>query len=150
MTSGPQEPVELSILSSPANLPAVRATVEEVCRNVGFDPDAVGDIVLSVDEALTNIIRHAYRGAEDQPIDVRLTPIGDRRPNAIEICLADRGRHMDPARIKPRELGRVRPGGLGVHIITKCMDEVRYEARQGGGTLLTMVKDINSQRLAEE
>ena len=150
MTSGTQKPVELSILSSPANLPAVRAAVEKVCRNVGFDSDAVGDIVLSVDEALTNIIRHAYKGAEGQPIDVKLTPIGGRQPKAIKICLADRGRYMDPARFKPRDLEQVQPGGLGVHIITKCMDQVRYEAREGGGTLLTMVKDINSQRLAEE
>ena len=150
MTYGPQKPVELSILSSPANLPAVRAAVEKVCQDVGFDSDAVGDIVLSVDEALTNIIRHAYKGAEGLPIDVKLTPIGGPQPKAIEISLADRGRYMDPAQFKPRDLARVQPGGLGVHIITKCMDQVRYEARDGGGTLLTMVKDINSQRLAEE
>ena len=50
--------------------------------------------------------------------------------------------YVDPSDIKPRDLDDVRPGGLGVHIIVECMDEVTYSPRDGGGTVLTMVKNL--------
>ena len=60
--------IELRIFSLPAHLPPVRAAIEKVCEMIGFDATAIGKIVLSVDEALTNVIKHAYRGAGDQAI----------------------------------------------------------------------------------
>jgi hypothetical protein len=49
---------------------------------------------------------------------------------------------VDPTTIKSRDLDEIRPGGLGVHIITEVMDEVRWEKRTDGpiGMRLTMMK----------
>jgi len=138
----PRKPIELRFRSSPAHLPVVRATVEKVCELLGMDDDTTGGVVLSVDEAMTNVMKHAYKGSDDGPIDVTLTPVGPDQPHALVITLADRGQFVDPATIKPRDLADVRPGGLGVHIIIKCMDEVTYAPREGGGTVLTMIKNF--------
>ena len=138
----PRHPIKFSICSTSAHLPIVRAALERMCELLGFDSDAAGGIVLSVDEALTNIIRHAYDNQDDKPIEVELTPIVNENPRALQVSLQDWGRQVDPAKIKSRSLSEVRPGGLGVHIITKCMDEVKYCPREEGGTLLTMVKNI--------
>ena len=137
----PPHSVRLCLTSSPALLPVVRAAVEAFARLAGFDEADCGRIVLSADEALTNIIRHAYGGATDRPIEVTIArPDGQRACLRIEI--RDWGEPVDAARIKPRDLSDVRPGGLGVHIMTCCMDEVRFEPGEGGGTRLTMTKRI--------
>lgn len=139
----PRQPVKVSILSCPSHLPVVRAAVEKMCELLGFDADSAGTVVLGMDEALTNIIKHAYGGAGDKPIDVELIPTGSDEPTGLEIRLLDRGRQIDPDQIKSRDLGDVRPGGLGVHIITECMDEVEYANRDGGGTVLSLVKNLH-------
>ncbi len=141
----PRQPVKLSILSSPAHLPIVRATLEKMCLMLGFSAKVTGAVVLSVDEALTNVIRHAYDGHIDKPIDVDLDPVCAEEPQGLRISLTDWGKQVDPATIKSRDLDDVRPGGLGVHIITECMDEVEYHPRPEGGTLLTMLKNIPAE-----
>ena len=138
----PRKPIELRFCSSPAHLPVVRAAIEKICELLGMDDDTAGGVVLIVDEAMTNIIKHAYKGGHGEPIDVTLRPIGEPDPCALEITLADRGEYVDPSEIRSRNLDDVRPGGLGVHIITKCMDDVAYAPREGGGTVLTMTKTL--------
>ena len=89
--------------------------------------------MLSVDEVLTNIIRHCDHGKDDQRIDIEFSAQGEPA-EALHIRLRDYGQFVDPARIKLRDLADVRPGGLGVHIISNCMDCVRYAPAEGGGT----------------
>jgi anti-sigma regulatory factor (Ser/Thr protein kinase) len=114
-----------------------------MCEAVGFDPEVAGQVVLSADEALTNIIRHAYKGASDGPIDIELAPVGEEEATGgLRICIRDYGQYVDPLSIRPRDLSDVRPGGLGVHIMTQCMDAVEYRPADGGGTVLTMVKSV--------
>ncbi|HUT56473.1 MAG TPA: ATP-binding protein [Phycisphaerae bacterium] len=146
MMDMPIQPVRLCIRSSPLHLPMVRAAVEKMCEALGFDSDSAGSVVLSTDEALTNIIKHAYKGADDKPIEIELGPVNESGQQALRICMRDYGIAVDPARIKSRDLKDVRPGGLGVHIMSECMDSVEYRHAEGGGTLLVMVKDIPSRR----
>jgi anti-sigma regulatory factor (Ser/Thr protein kinase) len=136
-------PLRMTILSQTENLPDVRAAAEGICRELGFDSTSAGAVVLSVDEALTNVIRHAYHGREDQRIDIEFATEGDP-PRELRIRLRDYGQFVDPSTIKSRDLADVRPGGLGVHIISNCMDHVRYAPADGGGTMLTLTKRIPS------
>jgi len=140
MSQAPTRPVHLQIHSCPTQLPVVRAAVEKFCQLLGFGSETVGGVVLSVDEALTNIIRHAYDGAADQRIEVTLEPRPAAYGGGLQIVLRDYGRQVDPAQIRSRDLEDGRPGGLGVHIMTKCMDRVEYRPAAGGGTILVMTK----------
>jgi anti-sigma regulatory factor (Ser/Thr protein kinase) len=136
------KPVKLSISSTPGHLCVVRAAAEALCRALGFDEQAATHVVLSVDEALSNVIRHAYGGAEDQPIEVELGAMDASQGVGLRICIRDHGRSVDPAAIRSRDLDDVRPGGLGVHIMNECMDCVEYRPGEGGGTVLTMTKRL--------
>ncbi|MBI5725609.1 MAG: ATP-binding protein [Planctomycetes bacterium] len=139
MAARPDKPLHLHILSMPSHLPVVRAAVEKLCQQLGFSAETAGKIILSVDEALTNIIRHAYDEKPDKPIEVELTPLCD----AIQIVLRDYGRPVDPSVIRSRDLNDLRPGGLGVHIMTCCMDRIEYRpVEDGAGTVLTMTKRL--------
>ena len=143
------KPIRMKIFSLPSHLPVVRSAVEKLCEQLGFDPQTVGKIVLGLDEALTNVIRHAYQCDGDKTIDIDLTPLG--RPNpGLRIVLRDYGNAADPSKIRSRELGELRPGGLGVHIMNTCMDVVEYKPAGGCGTELTLVKYLPAARKADE
>jgi anti-sigma regulatory factor (Ser/Thr protein kinase) len=139
------KPVRMEIASAAVHLPVVRGALERLCREIGFDDDAIGKVILSVDEALTNIIRHAYAGRDNETIHIELLPLGGGGPGGLRISLRDRGARVDPSRIKGRDLGDVRPGGLGVHIINECMDKVQYSDAPGGGTLLVLEKRLSKE-----
>jgi len=132
-------PVRLRIASTPAHLPIVRAAVERLADALGFNETTRDQIALAVDEALANIIKHAYEGEPGRPIEISLHCVG-ASPEAV--ALRDWGRQADVAQIKPRPLDEVRPGGLGVHIMNSIMDEVEYVPAPDGGTRLIMVKAL--------
>jgi sigma-B regulation protein RsbU (phosphoserine phosphatase) len=120
-----------------AELEGVRARVREIVEPL-FGPDLASDVVLAVDEACQNIIRHAYCG-EDGMIELRMESDGDK----LCISLEDFADCVDPGQVRPRDLADLKPGGLGTHLIREIMDEV--ELRPTGevkGNLLRMVKRI--------
>ena len=144
MKDFPRTPVRLAIASEPAHLPIVRAAAERISDLMGFDQVTSGTIMLAVDEALTNVIRHAYAGANDKPIEITLTCLSSSNDEeALCIEIRDWGERVDPSRIKARDLDDVRPGGLGVHIMNTVMDEVSYAPAEGGGTCLKMTKKVS-------
>ena len=131
----------LVILSNPANLAQVRVSVESIGKQAGFDKKDCDAMALAVDEALTNVIRHAYGGSLDKKIEIGIEELNEENDRqGFMICIRDFGKTVDVSKIKGRELTDVRPGGLGVHIMRQIMDEVIYETPEGGGTRLRMTK----------
>jgi serine/threonine-protein kinase RsbW len=127
--------LELNIVSDPANLREVRREVEQFAAEHGCDECCRNDIGLCVNEALANVMRHAYRGATDQPIGIQVEDLGDR----VRVRIRDWGRSFDPAVLKDRPYDPLEPGGLGVICMHKLMDEVTF-VPQEKGMLLTLVR----------
>lgn len=138
----PQKHVAFRMPSHPQYLPMVRAIVSESADLMGYDADLRTRILLAVTEAVTNVIRHAYGGVEDKPIDLEVW-VGE---DGMRLELIDYGRFIDPKHIASRPLEEVRPGGLGVHLIKTTMDRVEYRENAHGGTTLTMVKLANQPK----
>ena len=138
----PDRPIRMVIDSATAHLPVVRAAVSKMSELLGFDEDACSRIMLSTDEALTNVIRHAYDGQAGKPIEIEIAPMCQDGRRGIRITLRDYGHAVDPKHIRSRDLADVRPGGLGVHIMCECMDDLEYCHAEGGGTILTMTKAL--------
>lgn len=135
--------IELRITSRPELLAAARALVEAAALRLGFDEPTAGRITLAVDEAMTNVIRHGYAGAQGEPVWVRIDPIDDRGAPAVCFIVEDQCRGVDPAHIQPRPIDALRLGGLGVRIIHEVMDSVEYRRRDTGeGVSLRMVKRL--------
>lgn len=143
--------VKLAMESNPECLCLVRATVERASEVLHFQETETRAIVRSVDEAIANVMRHAYRGTPGQPIEVicrRLrSPENGREPSGIEIVLHDKGIKADPKKLKGRPLDEIRPGGLGLHFIRESMDEVEF-SRKKGKNQLRLVKYLHP--VAEE
>ena len=130
--------LSLRFAARPERLGEMREALADACRGAGCAEGCTRDVVLAVDEACQNVIRHAYRGQEGE-IDLEMSRDGDR----LVIYLRDFAPPVDPAVIRPRDLGDVRPGGLGTHFIQALMDEEELRpADSGPGNLLRMTKRI--------
>ena len=133
--------LELEFPAQPAEMRAVRAALRAALDGQEVPPELRDRLVLVVDEACTNVMRHAYCGYCDQTITLRL----NRERDMLAFEIADHAPAVDPARVKPRDLDDCRPGGLGVAFIDSLMDEWRIEpGRDGKGNVLHMRKRISS------
>ena len=130
--------LKIKLISDPVELGKVRKQVESFAATLGLSEWCQTQIVLAVDESLTNIIRHAYSNMPDMPIELRIR----HSDEILEIQIRDFGKNADPAEFKSRDIKDLRPGGLGVTIMKKCMDFVEYAPAPGCGTILTMRKDL--------
>lgn len=141
-------PIRLELSSNPLYLAGARELVYHLASRLGFSDEACGQMALAVDEAICNVIRHGYDRELGRPIWITLAPQsgapahpGEQPPtNALKIVIEDEAKQVDVTTIKSRNLDDIRPGGLGVHIITEVMDDVKWEHRQPKGMRLTMVK----------
>jgi anti-sigma regulatory factor (Ser/Thr protein kinase) len=123
--------LEILTTSKPMLLSVVRGAVERLADTLGFPAEQCRAVTLAVDEAMTNIIRHAYGGREDQTIAVYFRKARRRGRSGveegIEIVLHDSGPAIDRAKLCGRDLDDIRPGGLGLHFIEESMDIVKYK-----------------------
>ncbi len=138
------EQVVIARVSVPATadrLKLLRSVVGDTARLAGFDDKAAFDIMLAVDEAGQNVIRHGY--GEDTSGDMEL--VISRCAENLVYELFDSAETVDPTTIKSRDLEDVKPGGLGVHLIHEIMDSVEFLPRsQEGGNILRMIKKVDS------
>ncbi|HTH18197.1 MAG TPA: SpoIIE family protein phosphatase [Magnetospirillum sp.] len=122
----------------PERLCDIRHAVAETASRLGCPEPLVNDVVLAVDEACQNIIRHAYGGTGGD-IVVQL----GREDQRLVVRLIDFAAPVDRAKICSRALDDIRPGGLGTHLMRSIMDEVAFvPPPPGAGNMLQMVKRI--------
>jgi anti-sigma regulatory factor (Ser/Thr protein kinase) len=138
-------PVIMDIPTDPATLFLVRSLVERLTQRLDFTQGQIDRLVLAVDEACTNIIRHAYGSRNDGRIVLTFVV----EPDHVEFRIRDFGTRADPQSFKSRDLAEVQPGGLGMHFMRSAMDEIRYESPPDGGTLLIMVKSRNPKEVQD-
>ncbi len=134
--------VGLLRMTFPSRAQELKRVRDAVAKALDDQPCTEGetkDLVLAIDEACQNVIRHAYQGNPDGEVTLDLR----RDEDTIIVLLRDFAETVDPENIKPRDLDDIRPGGLGTHLIREVMDEVDYVRPPGdSGNLLRMVKRL--------
>ncbi len=128
--------VILTVPSQPRYLYVIRSALHPLILEAGFTKKDARKIVLAVDEACSNIIKHAYGG--DPGGTITMT-VEDARED-FTVKLRDLGKKVDASKIAPRDLDDIRPGGLGSHFMKAVFDTVFFDTTLGEGTLLTLVK----------
>ena len=93
-------------------------------------------MVLGVDEACTNIIRHAYHLRDDQPIALSL----EAKSDCVCMRLRDYGKQRPPEEMQGRAHDIIKPGGLGLHLIRNAFDKVDYILKRRGTELVLTKK----------
>lgn len=110
-------------------------------QSLGLSDKEIGNIRLAVDEAYTNIIKHAYKDVPVKPVSIE---IGSNDAQ-LWISIKDEGESFDPSTysepdLKERIKNKQR-GGMGVYLIRKLMDSVQYN-RKGQMNEIKMIKHL--------
>jgi sigma-B regulation protein RsbU (phosphoserine phosphatase) len=127
----------LSFPADPKRLKLVRPALRAAAEACGFDENETDDVLLAAGEAIENIIVHAYAGQRKGEIALAVHRMAD----GLMLRIRDFAPNVDPAKIQPRDLNDVRPGGLGTHFIRAVMDDASFiPLPDGEGNLLELVK----------
>ena len=127
--------------SDPRFLPIVRATVDGLVRTYGLSIEECVGVTLAIDEALANVIRHAYKSRYDQTVEFECS-VNDQQ---MEFTLLDQGEPPDPARICAQPMDDIALCGRGTHLIRTVMDEVTYK-QVSEGNQLKLVKRLHATK----
>lgn len=123
------------------NLSYMLQWVRGYLADQGIDPKAIRRIELASEEALVNVMQHAY-GEKKGNVEIRLE-IG---PERITLSIRDWGPPFNPLQNVPvvdvnATLDERETGGLGIYLMHQVIDEVVY-SREQNTNLLTLVKYI--------
>ena len=133
---------EVAIHSRTRSLREVRDFVSRMVRNSALPARDHNKIVLAVDEAVANVIEHAYQSREDGEIHVRIELHDDQ----FCVIIRDHGANFDPDGVPgvdmSEHIAQGRQRGLGLFLIRKIMDEVRYTYEEGARNELILIKRI--------
>ena len=129
------------------HLKDMRKFIEKVGKKHRVSDKIVNSFKLAIDEASTNIIRHAYRDTSGE-ILIRVIV----RKTSVTISLIDQGRFFDPNNVKDPDLKRYvaigKRGGLGIFMIRRLVDDIEYY-RTSEGNELRLTKKIEKKRKAK-
>ena len=83
------------------------------------------ELVLAIAEAAQNIVKHAYKDIEtnDDKMEIKIS-LG--KNDELEIGFFDKGKPVDGAKVRHRNIDDVKPGGLGTFFIQQIMDAVVF------------------------
>jgi serine/threonine-protein kinase RsbW len=130
---------QIRIPADVERLADVRAAIRDVARACEAPSTCMDDLVQAVDEAVTNVIVHGYRG-EPGTIDLTAELIGDD----IVITVEDRAPTFDPTTVPTPDLSipaqHRRPGGMGIHLMRLAVDSIHHRPRPGGGNILILTR----------
>ncbi len=130
---------EVEVTSALTQLEPIRAFLRRFSDKLEPPMDEVrlATLELAVNEAASNIMRHAYVGRTDRAIRLELDADGDR----VVLQLHHWGESFDPATAPPPAFDGTREGGFGVYMIAECVDEVRYLSDSEGRNTVRLVKN---------
>ena len=122
---------KLNIPSITENLQMIREFVLKIAAKAGFNEETQEQIALAVDEACTNVIKHAHHHDARRLMDIQIRTDA----NKMKITITDKGRGFDITKLKDPDIEKFikesRHGGLGIYLIKTLMDEVDYEFKPG-------------------
>ena len=129
---------KMEVQSGLENLKGVRQFVAQAVLDSGMPQNQVNQIVLAVDEAVANIMRHGYKQQPEGTIEIE---VGWNREK-IQIVVADYSPGFDLHLVENPDLQKhVAEGkrsGLGIYLMRKIMDQISYQ--RGEKNVLTLTK----------
>jgi len=126
----------IKVQSDPKYLSVIRIVTAKMAELYGLPESAIEDIKLAIDEACSNVIKHAYGGDTHQSILVRYK----MTRKGFEVLIEDNGAKVQPESVEGRNLDDIRPGGLGVHFIKRAFDIFQFDRKKKKGNRLRLVR----------
>jgi serine/threonine-protein kinase RsbW len=131
----------LNVGTGASEMASICRFVEEASRELGLDDRLTRDLLLAVDEACINVMRHAYDGRRgDVEVTIELAEDG------VRAVVRDWGAPFDPLSVPEPDvsapLDERTPGGLGLFLMRSVMDQVEFHFDGAKGNTLTMFRRL--------
>lgn len=131
---------ELVVKSTTDNLALIREFTKSAAFSCGFSDEVIDKIALAVDEACTNVIKHAYKYSPEGDIIINIA-VNDKK---MTVAITDHGSNFDPATVPDPDIKKYyrqhKIGGLGIYLMKKLMDEVNFISTAGNQNKVVLVK----------
>lgn len=135
----PTAKVEMIIKSDLCQLECIREFVRSFCAGLPLallDDESVAKLELAVNETASNIMKHAYLGQKDREILLE----AEAGSEWVAIRLHHSGRSFQPEAASLPSLEAPSESGLGLYIVSQCVDEVRYYRDGEGRNCISLTK----------
>lgn len=133
---------KLKVKSRTENLSIIRDFISSSAAEAGITSDVVENIILAVDEACTNIIKHAYKSFPEGELIIKTKSTLSR----FIISITDFGSSFEADTIPEPDLQKYyrqkRVGGLGMYLMKTLMDDVKYVSIPGKHNEVLLSKNI--------
>jgi anti-sigma regulatory factor (Ser/Thr protein kinase) len=134
-----EKDIRLTVRSDPQLLASIRGLVRGWVESWDFPNTAAQQVVLAIDEACANAIRHAYGGRKDGSVELTLHAESD----FLEFQVSDQGVPCPAECAERRPLETpdsedLQPGGLGVQLMYEVFDDVQFCPGATAGNCVTM------------
>jgi serine/threonine-protein kinase RsbW len=143
MTAAAPGPIVLWLSSRYENIELAQAALAHVCRQRGIDSEMEHWIGMALREGVANAVKHGNRLDPGKRVLVKLDGAADE----LTIVIGDEGTGFDPERISDplAPENQMKTSGRGIFYIRTFMDDVAFSRGEGGGTVLTMRKDLRKR-----
>lgn len=143
MTAAAPGPIVLWLSSRYENIELVQAALTHVCRQRGIDSEMEHWIGMALREAVANAVKHGNRLDPEKRVLVKL----DGTEDELTFVIGDEGGGFDLEGVSDplAPENQMKTSGRGIFYIRTFMDEVTFSRGEGGGTVLTMRKDLKKR-----
>ena len=132
---------EISIDAVLDNVAVVTDFVNEQLENMNCPKKVLFQIDIAIDELFSNIARYAYSPGTGNAL-VKFEAISE--PLSVRIIFIDSGKPFNPLQTEDPDISLSKderePGGLGIFLTKKIMDNIDYEYKDGHNILTIMKK----------
>ncbi len=136
------ETQKIKLTNKLSDLEKIRDAMENIGAEWSIDAQTCMSVNLALEEAFTNIVNYAFENNDPREIVLDIK----KQDDTLIFVIIDEGRPYDPTKTPDPDTSlpaEDRPiGGLGIFLIRKIMDDVKYQ-RNGTQNQLTLIKNIN-------
>jgi serine/threonine-protein kinase RsbW len=130
---------------SGSTIKKLRAGIARACIQGGADRQTLMHVVTAVEEAYTNISRHAYKNKPGKiETGVRATK------KQIVVSLKDWGEPFEPCRVRKRTpdelIEKKIEGGLGMMMMERLVDKVRFRRADGHNEIILVKNQVKKSK----
>ena len=132
----------LTVSNNVQEIPQLNAFIDEVCESHDLDPMTSMEMNLALEEAVVNVMTYAYPEGTKGYVDISVQSDN----GSLVFVISDSGKPFDPTTREevdtslPAEQREI--GGLGIFLVRKMMDDIKYEYKDGHN-ILTLRKKLN-------
>ena len=141
--------IKMTVPGHVSYLPVCQSCVRAFAQKIGFGGREIFDIELSVEEAVSNVIKHAFDPQDAETFDI----ICRRIPLGLMITIKEKGIPFDPGTLAPYDPAALAQdesaSGLGLFLMKKAVDEVSFHNLGPEGKETRLTKYFSSKNIEQ-